>query len=218
MDTQQYTHFNSGEHLDPILGYPERDIKWFDKNIYPDLVSLLLHFEGPISPAGRLADIGCAKGYFTRYYADLFDSVTGFDFAKTRIAQAIALHAGGNLNFDVLDISAESISDEYVQKFDTAITSAVIQHINPKDRYQVFKNICLMLKPGGKLIMYESFLEKQKDRQLHATAQPWNGNIELLSTEFIHRKIPFFTMSEEKYICNSGGDFHIYRIILTSRK
>lgn len=214
MDTQQFHHFNAGEVLHPIRGYPERDIDWFQATILLDITTLI--DDNRISD-GLLVDIGCAKGYFTRYYANLFKQVTGIDFAETRIDSAIAFHKNAdprissNLSFGVVDISVP-LPDGF-QEFNTAVTSAVIQHINPKARDQVFKNIYRMLVPGGKLVLYEAFIETQRNKGLYETTHAWNGNIELLSLTFL-RSLPFFTVDSVDYIANSGGDFHIYRVIM----
>lgn len=212
MDINQFTHFNSGEVLDPVRGYPERDIDWFEKNILPDIKTLI---ENKAISNGRLIDIGCAKGYFTAQYANLFTEVIGIDFAEKRIEEANAHHQIPNLFFRTLDISLPL--PEFVERssFNTAITSAVIQHINPQSRYQVFENIHRMLTPGGKLVLYEAFQETQRNRGFSTSAHPWNGNIELLDLKEM-LGYPFFGPGTIEYIANSGGDFHIYRVILTA--
>lgn len=168
-------HFNSVEILDCITGYEERPVNWWMLNILPDL----LEIKKQLNLGPKLLDIGCASGYFSLIMAIHFPEVTGIDFAVSRIELAKKYNSSKNLNYQVVDVVNEKISGIY----DSAISSAVFQHINPlnSDRVKAFENVFSVIKDQGYLVLYdESYFSRRVE---------WDGFYSPLDKSWIIDKI-----------------------------
>lgn len=194
-------HFDREPSLDPVNGYPERDLAWFASHVLPDFLDVV----GRIARGGSLLDVGCASGYFTRVYAQSFEVTVGIDISPMRIAKAREMHYDDAI-FDVCDI----VKSHPNRQFDVAVSSAVFQHIDPKLRADAFKNVRESLKSGGYLILYDALHETQAD------APEWDGFTSLLGIEWLRCLDGFRVYTAPRFIAVDGGGFDIYRTVLVA--
>lgn len=169
-------YFNGLEAVDPANGYVERDVAWFEAHILPDF----LRTKARLGLGPKLLDVGCGYGYFTRRYAEHFESVLGIDFAENRIETARIRNARANVRYQVVDLLVDEIVPARAfgtDLYDCAVTSAVFQHIPPLARALAAQKVQRALHAGNYLIMYD---ERLDDRP-HA----WDGFYEPISPEWV---------------------------------
>lgn len=96
----------------------------------------------------RVLDCGCGTGI----YADLFpaDKYIGIDISPEYIASA--RRRCPNHQFQALDATELPYSDHF---FDSAIVSGVLHHLDDPTALQVCAELCRVLKPGGRLLVWE---------------------------------------------------------------
>lgn len=209
-------HFDTEASLDPVRGYPERDLDWFRTYIFPDL----RHLKEELDLGKTLLDVGCASGYFTREYAALFPLVMGIDFSWKRIGDATSYHqAGLNVKYMRADITDPQLP--VYGGFHTAISSAVFQHIPPDKRKQAFANVRQAIIPNdGHLILYDALRGESHRSEDHADAD-WDGYTELLSLDFLVGLEDFAmiyggSMNPCEYVATDGAGYRINRIVLSA--
>lgn len=128
-----------------------------------DLFDLILR-EIPIKKSSHVLDLGCGVGYgLLFYHKKLNCSGTGISISLKEIhlakANAERLNAGSNCLF---------IQQSYDQAIDGLydIILAVESLKHSPELKQTFQNIQKNLKPGGKLIIVEDFLQSSEDISL----------------------------------------------------
>jgi 2-polyprenyl-3-methyl-5-hydroxy-6-metoxy-1,4-benzoquinol methylase len=103
-------------------------------------------------PHGRIVDIGCGDGRFSRELALAFPAskVLGIDYSTRAIALASAMNPGvHNLRFVSQDITKEPSTEP----FDVAMLMEVFEHI-PLDQTNLFlEGVHRQLKKGGTLLL-----------------------------------------------------------------
>ncbi|MBF2064223.1 MAG: methyltransferase domain-containing protein [Calothrix sp. C42_A2020_038] len=130
--------------------YQEKSTPWDIRQAAPPFVSLLSSADAPIP--GRIAVLGCGRGYDAVLFAQKGFEVIGFDFATSAIAEAteIAKLAGFDIKFlqrDIFDLPAE-----FPNYFDYILEHTCFCAIDPtrrQDYVQVAKSI---LRYQGRLI------------------------------------------------------------------
>ena len=177
-------YFDRIEELDPVRGYEERNTDWFAEHILPDFLAARERLQlGP-----TLLDAGCGFGYFTRRIAQHFQYVVGVDFSPERVAGAKKYNASPNIEYLVLDLATqrlERINGRPVPgkghrapfRLDSVVSSAVLQHVPPPRRMDVFTTISSAIKSGGHLILYD---ERSEDRP-----ERWDGFYEAISAQWM---------------------------------
>jgi cyclopropane fatty-acyl-phospholipid synthase-like methyltransferase len=193
--TRLRQYFDDVEELDPVNGYDERNTSWFEERILPDFLGAKSRLRlGP-----TLLDVGCAYGYFTRRFAEHFSYVLGVDFAPLRIAGA----RERNAEYLELDLTT-GWQGNLRRPFDSAVSSAVLQHISPRNRARAFATIRDALTPGARLILYD---ESSDDRP-----EKWDGFYEALSPRWIRASLlDSWSLEECSFVAIGLNDERIYR-------
>lgn len=130
--------------------YQEGTTRWDLGQAAPPFVSLL---NSPLSPQpGRIAVLGCGRGYDALLFAAHGFEVVGFDFAPAAISSAIALaQASGNsaqfLQRDIFDLAVE-----FPGAFDYVVEHTCFCAIDPDKRPAYVQLVRSILKPQGELI------------------------------------------------------------------
>jgi methyl halide transferase len=130
--------------------YQEKNTRWDIGEAAPPFVSLLSSSEAP-SP-GRIAVLGCGRGYDAVLFAKHGFEVVGFDFATAAIVEAneIARSAGCNVKFlqrDIFDLPAY-----FTGYFDYILEHTCFCAIDPTRRFPYVQVAKSILKPQGRLI------------------------------------------------------------------
>lgn len=94
-----------------------------------------------------ILDYGCGVGSVTRYLADEFPAVEGFDVSLESLK--IAREKMPTLKF-YSDLS--SIPSQY---YGVVFLSGVLHHVMPQDRLEVVNSVLEKLKPGGFIFIFE---------------------------------------------------------------
>jgi SAM-dependent methyltransferase len=95
---------------------------------------------------GDLLDIGCQRGQLRTMAAGQIGEYTGIDISEDAILEARSLHP--DAKFYAMNIDEEPLT--FVDKFDTIIMSAVIEHIF--NLGILGKGLSRALRPGGRFI------------------------------------------------------------------
>jgi ubiquinone/menaquinone biosynthesis C-methylase UbiE len=122
------------------------------------------YLNGLIEDGSVICDMGCGNGRTIIEIAKTKPGTKfiGLDFVEEMIDIAIKekhdqkLH---NVEFFSFDAGAESIDDKYKGMFDTILTKRLLINLKGERKYQAIRNIHRMLKPDGKYIMMECFIE-----------------------------------------------------------
>lgn len=111
------------------------------KVILPNIVRLL-------PPKGRIIDIACGQGFFSRHYATAGATVLGVDISPSLIAAA-KKHERKNLRFAVAP--ASHIPMAKTGEFDGALIVLALQNI--KELHETCREAARVLKEGCSLII-----------------------------------------------------------------
>jgi SAM-dependent methyltransferase len=104
-------------------------------------------------PFGRALEVGCGLGYFAAAFRELVrDGVDAFDVSPEAIDQARQLHAG--IGFYVDDIRSTSFVAHH--QYDLVVVRDVLWYVFPFLEV-VIRNLCGSLRPGGYLLVAQSF-------------------------------------------------------------
>ena len=113
---------------------------------------------------GKILDVATGQGGFVEYLTTLFrdfDSILGIDPAADRIEQAAAKLAKENIQFAVMDGEHLALEDD---SFDTVCISNSLHHLAKVDT--VLNEMKRILKPGGRMIVFEAFCDDQTEIQM----------------------------------------------------
>jgi len=94
-----------------------------------------------------LLDIGCGPGDVLRFLPDL--DYWGFDISGEYIARARAVFSGRG-HFECKLFEASDL--EYLPKFDAALMSGVLHHLDDDQADELLGLVSRALKPGGRLV------------------------------------------------------------------
>jgi SAM-dependent methyltransferase len=116
---------------------------------------------GGIGPC-EAVDLGCGAGNYAGWLASKGFRVTGIDLSPRAIELAgqLANKRGVNCRFIVEDLTEDLRKLD--RSFDFAYDWEVLHHVFPEKRQVYVRNVCRMLRPGGKYLSV-SFSEEDRD-------------------------------------------------------
>jgi SAM-dependent methyltransferase len=100
-----------------------------------------------VSADGPLLDFGCGIGNLTERFVKTYREVHGFDPSTVSVARAKERAPGAVFHEDV-----RSLPKEY---FETAVMSGVLHHVQPSARVDLLRTVSGLLRPGGRLVVFE---------------------------------------------------------------
>lgn len=110
-----------------------------------------------LKPTDRLLEVGCGNGYLTDLVRSRVAHVDSFDFAENMIEAAKKLTGEINNRFFVDSILA---GKNVAPPYDAALCVRVLINLaNLEEQKAALANLASWLKPGGRLILIEGFLE-----------------------------------------------------------
>lgn len=117
---------------------------------------------------GSLLEVGCGTGWIGRKFAKKGMQVDGIDFSDSQLE--IARHRAvedhlANAAYFVRDLVNDSLSGRF-ESYDSVLVNAVLHHLSPSEIEILLKRIALVMKPGGRLYIYEP-LNPQRDSTFH---------------------------------------------------
>ena len=119
---------------------------------------------GVIPSQGRILDLGCGPGLYTKRLSDMGYSVTGMDFSRRSIEYA-----------KIHDAKTEYIYKNYLELGYTDTFDAVLliygdyAALTPDERRTLIPKVYQALKPGGVFIL-DVFTEKQFAKKIEKTS------------------------------------------------
>jgi SAM-dependent methyltransferase len=120
------------------------------KQAAPPFATLLQSTTAP--PPGRIAVLGCGRGYDALLFAAHQFEVIGFDFAESAITEAIALAETSQTTAKFLQRNIFDLAAEYENYFDYVLEHTCFCAIDPAQRPAYVQLTKSILKPQGKLI------------------------------------------------------------------
>lgn len=130
--------------------YQEKTDRWDLGKSAPPFQSLLNSPQAP--PAGKIAVLGCGRGYDTMLFAQHGFEAVGFDFAKSAIADATALAEAGGSSAKFLQRDIFELPAEFPHEFDYVLEHTCFCAIDPSQREAYVKLVGDILRSHGKLI------------------------------------------------------------------
>ncbi|BAZ04642.1 methyltransferase domain-containing protein [Calothrix sp. NIES-3974] len=130
--------------------YLEGKTGWDIGQAAPPFTSLLQSDQRPAP--GKVAVLGCGRGYDALLFAEFGFEVIGFDFAETAIESAVHLAQThqNQAQFQQRDIF--DLPGEFSNYFDYVVEHTCFCAILPPQRGEYVKVVKSILKPQGKLI------------------------------------------------------------------
>ena len=116
----------------------------------------------------RILDFGCGTGKACAHLGQVFPDadIVGADLAEDALDYARAHFGSARVNF----VSLPDLPR--LERFDLCYINGVFHHIAPRERQQTLRTIRELLKPGGRLALFEN--------------NPWNPG-----TRMVMSRIPF---------------------------
>lgn len=108
-------------------------------------------------PGGRLLEIGCGTGWIGMNFAEMGMEVDGTDFSEEQlvIARRLADEKGlRTIQFFQRDLVTDPIQGRF-EDYDAVLINAVLHHLSVTEYQTVLANCARVLRPGGKIYMYE---------------------------------------------------------------
>ena len=108
-------------------------------------------------PNEKLLDVGCGSGWLSTLFAKRGMSVLGLDVSQTQIDAAIRLKKElqlHNAEFECCDLIDWDV-ERHKGQFGSVFVSAFLHHLPDVELEQVMKKIEYVLKPGGRVFLYE---------------------------------------------------------------
>lgn len=130
--------------------YQEGTTRWDLGRAAPPLQSLLNSAQAP--PAGKIAVLGCGRGYDAMLFAEHGFEAIGFDFASSALADATALAQtyGSSAKFMQRDIF--QLPAEFSHEFDCVLEHTCFCAIDPSLRSAYVKLVRDILRSQGEII------------------------------------------------------------------
>lgn len=110
-----------------------------------------------LAPQKNMLDIGCGAGWLSLDFMNKGMNVLGIDISREQIEAAEKLRTKDNenrLKFLCCDF-VHWDCDEYKEGFDVVFVNAFLHHLPIIELESVFMKISYILKPGGKVYLYE---------------------------------------------------------------
>lgn len=110
-----------------------------------------------LSAGDRVLEVGCGNGFLTQKIRDRVAFVDAFDYAENMVEQALELHGETNNRFFLDNVLApENVEPPY----DTIVCVRVLINLRDTEEQRLaIRNLHALLKPAGKLILLEGYLE-----------------------------------------------------------
>ena len=160
--------------LDPVslAKWHEEEEAWWDKHgsymsyqwrLTPRLNKVLRadlendYVKFLLNPNESLLDLGCGSGWLSLYFAERGMRVLGIDLSQEQINACNELKARSNLKsleFECCDLVDWS-PVKYQEKFGSVFVNAFLHHLPEVELEMMLAKIAAVLKPGGKVYMYE---------------------------------------------------------------
>jgi 2-polyprenyl-3-methyl-5-hydroxy-6-metoxy-1,4-benzoquinol methylase len=117
---------------------------------------------------GCLLDIGCGAGELSVEFASHSMNVVGVDLSGSQItaAKRRAVDASCNELLELYECNflEWEFHSNWEHKFDSICCSAFLHHLPKEDIVKIFAKIDFLLKPGGKLFLYEPVYNPSKTK------------------------------------------------------
>lgn len=110
-----------------------------------------------LNPNESLLDLGCGSGWLSLYFAERGMNVLGIDLSQEQINASNNLKAHSrleNLEFECCDL-VKWDPGKHQGKFVSVFVSAFLHHLPEVELEMMFRKIATVLKPGGKVYLYE---------------------------------------------------------------
>lgn len=110
-----------------------------------------------LSPNESLLDLGCGSGWLSLYFAERGMRVLGVDLSQEQInaSNDLKSHSGlKNLEFECCDL-VQWDPGKHRGMFSNVFVSAFLHHLPEVELEMMLGKIATVLKPGGKVYMYE---------------------------------------------------------------
>ena len=109
-------------------------------------------------PAGaRILEVGAGNGHLTNILRRHVDFVDAFDYAENMVEQARQLHGERNNRFFHDSVLAPAATKG---PYDAVVCVRVLINLrNLEEQQRAFDNMAALVKPGGRLILVEGFLD-----------------------------------------------------------
>lgn len=130
--------------------YQEGTTRWDIGQAAPPFVSLLNSPQVP--KPGKVAVLGCGRGYDALLFAQYGFEVIGIDFAPSAIAAATELAQAAGSSAKFLERDIFELSAEFPHYFDYVLEHTCFCAIAPSQRSAYVKLVREILKPQGQLI------------------------------------------------------------------
>lgn len=131
--------------------YQEGKTNWDLGKASPPLVSLLNSPQLALK-RGRVAVLGCGRGYDTMLFADRGFDTIGFDFAPLAINEATTLAQTASNSAQFLQRDIFNLASEFSSYFDYVIEHTCFCAIEPEQRLDYVQIVRQILQPQGELI------------------------------------------------------------------
>lgn len=131
--------------------YQEKTTRWDLGKAAPPLVNLLNSPDLALK-TGRVAVLGCGRGYDAILFADRGFDVIGFDFAPLAIAEATTLAQANQNSAQFLQRDIFNLAGEFSGYFDYVVEHTCFCAIDLEKRPDYVKLVRQILKPEGELI------------------------------------------------------------------
>ncbi|MEE9611065.1 MAG: methyltransferase domain-containing protein [Desulfatiglandales bacterium] len=177
VNPQKGFHFHTGRPLAKILGYDDELIKAVPESSVNSFAGTGNPFSlGIIRPGERVVDVGCGAGFDSFIAARIAGNgggVIGIDMTPEmlRKAQGASEVAGlSNIEFREGVAEALPVDDRWA---DVVISNGVV-NLCP-DKLTVFREMCRVLKPGGRLQVADILVEKPVPEEAKRDIDLWTG-------------------------------------------
>ena len=130
--------------------YNEGTTRWDLGQAAPPFVSLLNSPQAP--SAGKVAVLGCGRGYDALLFAQHGFEAIGFDFATSAIADATALSGASKIKAKFLQRDIFDLPAEFPNYFNYVLEHTCFCAIDPNQRSAYVKLVKNILQPQGELI------------------------------------------------------------------
>jgi methyl halide transferase len=130
--------------------YQEKNTRWDIGQAAPAFVSLLSSDQAP--PSGRIAVLGCGRGYDAILFAKHGFEVIGFDFATSAITEASEIAKSANCDIKFLQQDIFDLPAHFTGYFDYILEHTCFCAIEPERRPNYIQVASSILKSQGQLI------------------------------------------------------------------
>ena len=150
-------------------------------------------------PVGRLIDLGCGPGSYSVAILKKDKAATATLMDRpVAIKVARKIHKNHQVYKRLKFINGDLFSDEFGVGYNTALLSNVIHIYNIKENRTILKKMYKALKKGGRLVLYDFFLE---DNQI----EPYNAALFTITMLLYTKTGGSYTFKEVESILRNIG-------------